>query len=285
MSRDEMRALIGGYATSSLSEAERRALFEAALEDQELFDELAREQALKEAIELPGAREQLLRSLTPPVPWWQRRWVWAIATAAAVIIVIFALRPAHHVEIARVEPPPAPVPQLLPRFEKAAPKVARARVAPRPPVAPSPEKSKAAAANAPEPEARDQKTDVLATGAIAGFAPSSAAPAPVANRLLAAPFALRYTIDWQGDAVITPLANGYLSIVAGVTLFPTSGNGEVRAGTPTRTAIPEGTDSIVIQFTATPPDSSTAAIPLTESSQLNGVAASPDGRIRLKIAK
>ena len=48
MTRDEIRGLIGGYATGSLSEAERRTLFEAALDDQELFDELAREQALKE---------------------------------------------------------------------------------------------------------------------------------------------------------------------------------------------------------------------------------------------
>ncbi len=56
MTRDEIRKLIGGYATGSLTEAERKPLFEAALEDQELFDELAREQALKEMLDEPGAK-------------------------------------------------------------------------------------------------------------------------------------------------------------------------------------------------------------------------------------
>src|ERR1017187_7593148 len=41
MSREEIQKLLGGYATDTLSEAERRALFEAAIEDQELFDALA----------------------------------------------------------------------------------------------------------------------------------------------------------------------------------------------------------------------------------------------------
>jgi len=34
MTPDEARKLLGGYATGSLTEAERTALFEAALEDQ-----------------------------------------------------------------------------------------------------------------------------------------------------------------------------------------------------------------------------------------------------------
>jgi hypothetical protein len=42
MSREEIQKLIGGYATGSLTAGEQQALFEAALEDQELFDELAR---------------------------------------------------------------------------------------------------------------------------------------------------------------------------------------------------------------------------------------------------
>ena len=53
MSREEIQKLLGGYATDTLSEAERRALFEAALEDQELFDALAKEQALREVFEDP----------------------------------------------------------------------------------------------------------------------------------------------------------------------------------------------------------------------------------------
>ena len=61
----EVRKLVGGYATGSLSDAERQLLFEAALEDQELFDELMGEHALKELLEEPGARARLLAALEP----------------------------------------------------------------------------------------------------------------------------------------------------------------------------------------------------------------------------
>ncbi len=40
MTQDEIRRLLGGYATNTLTDGERTALFEAALEDQELFDAL-----------------------------------------------------------------------------------------------------------------------------------------------------------------------------------------------------------------------------------------------------
>src|SRR6516162_9616273 len=42
------KELLGGYATGTLTSAEREALLHAALDDQDLFDELAREQSLKE---------------------------------------------------------------------------------------------------------------------------------------------------------------------------------------------------------------------------------------------
>ena len=42
MTQDEIRKLLGGYATNALSAEERRILFEAALEDQELFNALAK---------------------------------------------------------------------------------------------------------------------------------------------------------------------------------------------------------------------------------------------------
>ena len=48
MTREEARKLLGGYATGTLTEAEQAALFAMALEDQELFDELSREQALRD---------------------------------------------------------------------------------------------------------------------------------------------------------------------------------------------------------------------------------------------
>ena len=66
MTRDEARRLMSSYATGSLSEAERRLLFEAALEDQDLFDELARDRFVlgtpDEAIEQIEERIRRLES-------------------------------------------------------------------------------------------------------------------------------------------------------------------------------------------------------------------------------
>ena len=77
MSREEIQKLLGGYATDTLSEAERSALFEAALEDQELFDVLAKEQALRDVLQEPFARQQLLDALGPArAPARIRAWQW-----------------------------------------------------------------------------------------------------------------------------------------------------------------------------------------------------------------
>jgi hypothetical protein len=98
MSREEIQKLLGGYATDTLSEAERRALFEAALEDQELFDALAKEQGLREVLQDPSARQQLIEALgTAHEPIAARAWRWlgwlhrpvalAMAGMAALLIV------------------------------------------------------------------------------------------------------------------------------------------------------------------------------------------------------
>ena len=63
MEREQLDRLLAEYATGGLSEEERKALFAAALEDQELFDQLIEEDALREAIELPGARNRLIDAL------------------------------------------------------------------------------------------------------------------------------------------------------------------------------------------------------------------------------
>jgi hypothetical protein len=47
MTQDEIRKLLGGYATDALTADERRILFEAALEDQDLFNALQNEDALR----------------------------------------------------------------------------------------------------------------------------------------------------------------------------------------------------------------------------------------------
>jgi len=55
--------ILGGYATDTLTEEEKRQLFEAALHDQTLFDALADEEALKALLADPETRQQILASL------------------------------------------------------------------------------------------------------------------------------------------------------------------------------------------------------------------------------
>jgi hypothetical protein len=116
MSREEIRKLLGGYATDTLTAEERQALFAAALEDQELFDALGREQSLRDLLRDPAARAHLLAALDTPAPaQWYRRW-WMPLSAAAMAVVlatvaIVAVRrhppAAHEVTVAKLEPPVA----------------------------------------------------------------------------------------------------------------------------------------------------------------------------------
>jgi hypothetical protein len=63
MNQREAEQLLGGYATGTLTEAERKALFSAALDHQELFDALMDEEALREVLADPIARARLLAVL------------------------------------------------------------------------------------------------------------------------------------------------------------------------------------------------------------------------------
>ena len=63
MTPEDARKLLGGYATGTLTDAEREALFAAALEDQELFDALAADEPLREVLQDPAARARLLGAL------------------------------------------------------------------------------------------------------------------------------------------------------------------------------------------------------------------------------
>jgi hypothetical protein len=107
MRPEEMRKLVGGYATGTLTPEERRALLEAALADQDLFDELAREQPLKDLLEDPLARRRLLDAVDEKptlVAWWRRPSTWALAgglATAAVLVTVF-VRP--RVETPKAEP-------------------------------------------------------------------------------------------------------------------------------------------------------------------------------------
>jgi hypothetical protein len=118
MNPGDIRKLLGGYAADTLTAEERQALFEAALTDQDLFNELAREQALKELLEVPAARRQLLAALEEKPAFldrlraWMGRpvgWVAVGSLAAAALLVVVAVR--------RVEAPLAPEPVMTAKLE------------------------------------------------------------------------------------------------------------------------------------------------------------------------
>jgi hypothetical protein len=137
MKAEDIRKLLGGYATGTLTEEERKVLFEAALSDQDLFNELAGEQALKELLEDPGARRQLLNALDEeqPLPqrlkgWFGRPVSWAMAGGLAAVVLLVA------VLVRTTTPPARPEPTLIAKRE-AAPISETERLTPLPLAAPA----------------------------------------------------------------------------------------------------------------------------------------------------
>ena len=96
--------ILGGYATDTLTEEEKRQLFEAALQDQTLFDALADEEALKALLADTEARQRILASLQTSgepqggapssrsrLPWFRQpsSLAWAGSIAAMGLALIF----------------------------------------------------------------------------------------------------------------------------------------------------------------------------------------------------
>ncbi|MGA2743018.1 MAG: hypothetical protein ABSG65_36980 [Bryobacteraceae bacterium] len=180
MSRDEIQKLLGGYASDTLSEAERRVLFEAALEDQELFDGLAKEQALRDVLQDSSARRQLLAALGPArVPFWWLRKPAVLAMASGLALLIFATllvrqtRHAPHREAmvadAITPEPPVTIPPPAPTPRKAAESRAVGRNPTR--LAPSPI-ARSAPAPAPSPPFVPSAHAAQAVGGLAGTPPA-----------------------------------------------------------------------------------------------------------------
>lgn len=105
MSNHELEKLLGGFAADTLTPEERRQLFTAAMQDQQLFNAIADEQALKELLTDPAVRRRLLQSLNDITPapaggsasWldWFRRpagLAWAGGLAAAVFAVLLGTK-------------------------------------------------------------------------------------------------------------------------------------------------------------------------------------------------
>ena len=130
MSPEDIKKLLGGYATGTLTTEEQQALFAAALEDQELFDSLAREQSLRDLLRDPAARAGLLSALDTPASrlggfwqWLRRPLVAGLATAGVAAIAVVAVwqgtRPAgvklaQPVIVAELRSPEPPAPNLAP---------------------------------------------------------------------------------------------------------------------------------------------------------------------------
>jgi hypothetical protein len=90
----DIERLLGGYATNTLTEAERKLLYDAALEDQHLFNALEDEQALRDLLADDESRREIVRALRPQPKKPARLWIWGLsAGVAAVAVLVLVLVP------------------------------------------------------------------------------------------------------------------------------------------------------------------------------------------------
>src|SRR3954470_4992246 len=128
MTDEDIRKLLGGYATHTLSATEEKALFEAALHDEKLFAALADEQALREMLDDPGNRAAMLRALEPPVRSQWFRWMAPLSLAAGLVVIasvvyVFQRAPVEApVQMAKEVVQPALQPEI--QLDRAAPSAA-----------------------------------------------------------------------------------------------------------------------------------------------------------------
>src|SRR6266404_1753068 len=102
MKDEDIQNLLGGFATGTLTESESELLFIAALHNQDLFNALADEQALREFLADPASRLRLLQALEKPpelgfvgrlTGWMRRPAIWAVAgSVMAALMVTIAIR-------------------------------------------------------------------------------------------------------------------------------------------------------------------------------------------------
>ena len=137
MTQDEIRKLLGGYATNALSADERRILFKAALEDKELFNALQDEDNLRELLADPVTRDQVRQVLEAPdrrmrrTAFWSRRWMFGVAIPALAAVILIVVM--NRANAPRLIAPVSEVASAPP-----APSAQSREIAPPPPVAPAP---------------------------------------------------------------------------------------------------------------------------------------------------
>lgn len=133
MTEHDLEKLLGGFAADTLTPEEKQQLYSAALQDQELFNSLADEQAVKELLADPVVRRRFLQSLHETGPTtsggsgsWLDRFrhpaglAWAGGLAAALFAVVLgtniyreSLKDAGPL-IANEEAPPTTIPTRTP---------------------------------------------------------------------------------------------------------------------------------------------------------------------------
>jgi hypothetical protein len=190
---EDVRKLLGGYATGTLTAAEQEALLAAALEDQELFDALMKEEAVRDVLQDPVSKAALLAALEQPPArpaWWHwRPLIGAVAMAGIALGAVAVWRATREkaapVTVAQEMKQPAPPPVMTAplardlKIEPPAPSkpVAKARVAS--------ESKKVSPESRREVDKVAEATSKDGASGIAGAAPSAApvAPPPVQQRV------------------------------------------------------------------------------------------------------
>jgi hypothetical protein len=207
MTQDEIRKLLGGYATDALTADERRMLFEAALDDQELFNALGNEDALRELLDDPVSRDQVRRALAGPIAskrprFSSRRWLVGVAIPAAVAVILIIMM--NRANAPRLI---APAPQTMAtNIAPGAPAEVTAKLEPAPKEARKQSKAKALnkiapnAIAAPQIAAGQITTDAVSAPAIPSPARLEAPRAAMASMRAAAPAPIPDAIRQQFSA-------------------------------------------------------------------------------------
>src|SRR4051794_28846877 len=114
---EDVRKLLGAYATGTLTDDERTLLYQAALRDESLFEALADEHALRELLDDPASRASVLHALeNRPFSitgvlrdWFERPKSKALVAAGGILVVAIVvtqvlpqLKPGR-IEVARTE--------------------------------------------------------------------------------------------------------------------------------------------------------------------------------------
>jgi hypothetical protein len=280
MPSDDILDLLGRYATGSLTDEERQRLFDAALSDQDLFEELAREQELKMLLEEPGARDRMIHALEAPTH--RTAWILSAAVTAAlsVVLIAFLMRPSPKPQqVAIVTPPPAPVtittpepapqPATVPRSAKAKPLTKKSEPPVGQPIVDQPNKDSA------ETQVVQVQAAASTIPAAQQFTPQQQSPggpkqSVQLNRAVildrkTSPFGFHYSVETKGHLIIVPGADGYLYVTSGdgAVLFNRK---QIAAAITADIVLPEDVNSLSITFSRNASPVKTAPTSRTELS-------------------